>query len=352
MTIGIAFIGAGLFVKDYHLPGVQASPDLELKAVYSRSLKSASSIAPEQQIDRYADDAPQGLDQLLARDDIQAVIIALPITNQAAYVRAALSAGKHVLSEKPIAKDRAEATALLDWYRSTILPRRTAAPTWSVAENYRYFDSLRRGRAQLARLGRIRQFRTQVYFDCRPGKFVFWPFFALAWRQQPEHQGGAVLDIGVHHVAAMRYLLGGSGPRERITQVSAFVGSFADALPPVDTVDAVLRTESGAQGTFQLSGCSSLEESGWTVVGEKGHVRVTDDGVAVHVEGEQDERQTLPVDTLAVGNEIRAWGGALISGEMKAEQRPEEALADLEVIELILTSGKENGAPQVTQYQC
>ncbi|PYI20336.1 oxidoreductase family, NAD-binding Rossmann fold protein [Aspergillus violaceofuscus CBS 115571] len=351
MTIGIAFIGAGLFVKDYHLPGVQASPDLELKAVYSRSLKSATSIAPEQSLDRYADDASQGIDQLLARDDIQAVIIALPITNQAAYVRAALAAGKHVLSEKPIAKDLAEATTLLDWYRSTILPQGSAAPTWSVAENFRYFDSLRQGRAQLARLGRIRQFRTQVYFDCRPGKFVFWPFFALAWRQQPEHQGGAVLDIGVHHVAAMRYLLGGK-PGERITQVSAFVGSFADALPPVDTVDAVLRTESGAQGTFQLSGCSSLDESGWTVVGEKGHVRVTNDGVAVHVEGEDDERQTLPVEILAVGNEIRAWGEALTSGEMKVEQRPEEALADLEVIELILKSGKENGVPQVTKYQC
>ncbi|PYH76916.1 oxidoreductase family, NAD-binding Rossmann fold protein [Aspergillus uvarum CBS 121591] len=351
MAIGIAFIGAGLFVKDYHLPGVQASPDLELKAVYSRSLKSAASIAPDRQLDRYADDAPESLEQLLARDDIQAVIIALPITNQAAYVRAALSAGKHVLSEKPIAKDLAEATALLDWYRSTILPQGSAAPTWSVAENFRYFDTLRQGRAQLARLGRIRQFRTQVYFDCRPGKFVFWPFFALAWRQQPEHQGGAVLDIGVHHVAAMRYLLGGR-PGDRITQVSAFVGSFADALPPVDTVDAVLRTESGAQGTFQLSGCSSLDESGWTVVGEKGHVRVTDDGVVVHVEGEDDEMQTLPVEILAVGNEIRAWGEALTSGKLKAEQRPEEALADLEVIELILKSGKENGAPQVTRYQC
>ncbi|RAL14129.1 Gfo/Idh/MocA family protein [Aspergillus homomorphus CBS 101889] len=344
MTIGIAFIGAGLFIKDYHLPGVQASPDLELKAVYSRSLESAASIAPDQHIDRYADNADQGLDQLLARNDIQAVIIALPIANQAHYVRAALTAGKHVLSEKPIAKDLSEATALLDWYRTTILPKGTI---WSVAENYRYFDTLRHGRAQMHRLGRIRQFRTQVYFDCRPGRFVYWPFFELAWRQQPEHQGGAVLDIGVHHAAAMRYLL---GKGERITQVSAFVGSFADALPPVDTVDAMLRTESGAQGTFQLSGCSSLKEGGWTVVGENGHLQANDDMVVLNLD-EQEESKTLPLEKLAVVNEIQAWGEALVSGQLKPEQRPEEALADLEVIELILKSGAENGAPQATRYQ-
>ncbi|PYH42877.1 Gfo/Idh/MocA family protein [Aspergillus saccharolyticus JOP 1030-1] len=348
MTIGVAFIGAGLFVKDYHLPGVQATPDLELKAVYSRSVKSASSIAADQNLDCYAEDADQGLDQLLAREDIQAVIIALPITHQAQYVRAALSAGKHVLSEKPIAKDLAEATALLDWYHTTILPAGKA--TWSVAENYRHFDTLRHARAQLHRLGRIRQFRVQVYLDCRPGKFMFWPFFERAWRQQPDHQGGAVLDVGVHHVAAMRYLLG-ARESDRITQVSALVGRFADALPPVDTVDAVLRTESGAQGTFQFSMCSSLTESGWTVVGEKGHVRVNEDVVVVTVEDEQEMEAKRPSEKLAVVKEIRAWGAALVSGEFQPEQRPEEALADLEVIELMLKSGEENGVPQTTMYQ-
>ena len=40
----------------------------------------------------------------------------LPILVQPDFIKKALSAGKHVLAEKPIAKDVATATELLDWY--------------------------------------------------------------------------------------------------------------------------------------------------------------------------------------------------------------------------------------------
>lgn len=61
----------------------------------------------------------------------------LPINNQPEVVRKALSAGKHVLSEKPVAKDVATAKELVGWYRSLSNP-----PIWAVAENFRYTLSL------------------------------------------------------------------------------------------------------------------------------------------------------------------------------------------------------------------
>ena len=60
-------------------PAVEASKDLTLKAVYSRSLKSAQSLTTgASKVDLYSDDSGEGkgYKDVLARDDVHAVIIA------------------------------------------------------------------------------------------------------------------------------------------------------------------------------------------------------------------------------------------------------------------------------------
>lgn len=42
--IGIAILGAGIFVREEHMPAVAACKDFELKAIYSRSKKSVESV--------------------------------------------------------------------------------------------------------------------------------------------------------------------------------------------------------------------------------------------------------------------------------------------------------------------
>lgn len=79
MAIGIAIIGSGIFVKEEHLPAVQAVPELvSVKAIYSRSLKSAKAVSEKlSDVDLYSDDSEgRTFDDLLKRDDIKAVIIA------------------------------------------------------------------------------------------------------------------------------------------------------------------------------------------------------------------------------------------------------------------------------------
>lgn len=77
------------------------------------------------------------MENLLDRDDIDAVIIALPITIQPDIIKKAIAAGKHVLSEKPIAEDVQTAFELLKWYKQN-----NDEELWSVAENYRFMDQL------------------------------------------------------------------------------------------------------------------------------------------------------------------------------------------------------------------
>jgi len=170
MAIGIALLGSGIFAREEHLPAIRASKDLTLKAVYSRSLASAQSLSTNtdtdtdtETVDLYSDDSPptnkRNLNDLLSRTDIHAVIIALPIKNQPDYVRRALAAGKHVLSEKPVAENIEEARGLIEWYEKEVLPR---GVTWGVAENVRFWEGVVYVGEERRRMGRALTFRARM----------------------------------------------------------------------------------------------------------------------------------------------------------------------------------------------
>lgn len=84
----------------------------------------------------------------------------LPITTLADFVQEALSAGKHVLSEKPIAENMEQAVKLLEWYSREIKP---FGVTWSVAENFRYFDCFKRAAVKVGEMGRVLGFRAAFH---------------------------------------------------------------------------------------------------------------------------------------------------------------------------------------------
>jgi predicted dehydrogenase len=121
-------------------------------------------------VELYSDDSGSGksLDDLLARPDIKAVTIALPILNQPAYIRKALLAGKHVLSEKPIAENIKDAKELLQWYRNEI---DTTKVFWSVAENYRYMNSFNHAAEERKKMGRTLGFKVEQYAMLEGGKY-------------------------------------------------------------------------------------------------------------------------------------------------------------------------------------
>lgn len=153
---------------------------LSLKAVYSRSLSSAKSLAgSDTTIATYYSEPPtpgQSLDDLLARADIQAVIIALPIPLQPEFIKKALAAGKHVLSEKPIAKDFETAEALVQWHKSL-----NGNALWSVGENMRFLEPLSFGATELAKMGEIQTFSLNFYtMVADDDKFFNTPWCAIS----------------------------------------------------------------------------------------------------------------------------------------------------------------------------
>jgi glucose-fructose oxidoreductase len=150
---------------------VESSKDLTLKAVWSRSSKSAQTLEVDtSKVDIYSEDSGPGktIDDLLKRSDIQAVIIALPIKNQPEYVRQALLAGKHVLSEKPVAENSSEAVELIQWYRSEFASKKV---TWAVAENFRYLASFEHAAKAVQSKGRQLTFRCRMQTLVEGGKY-------------------------------------------------------------------------------------------------------------------------------------------------------------------------------------
>lgn len=149
-----------------HIPAILACPSFALKAIYSRSQKSAEGLvaSAELKVDAYYDSpetSSQSLEVLLKRDDIHAVMIGVPILAQPALIRKAISAGKHVLSEKPMAKDLSTAQELLAWYQQ---PEVSKLGLWAVGENFRFWNCANRG-AELVREigGDLLTFRVNYY---------------------------------------------------------------------------------------------------------------------------------------------------------------------------------------------
>lgn len=171
------------------------------------------------------------------------------------------------------------------------------------------------------------------------------------WRKKPGYQGGFLLDGGIHYVAAARILLGESG---KLTAISAYTTQLQEYLPPVDTINSIWQTKSGVSGIFCASFGTTLTGSEYTVACERGTVSVDRSKVTVR-EGEGKEKQVTEKEFPEEGNgvkyEVAAWAASIVAGKANPKQSPEEALADLEILEGMLKSGEAHGKSQILQYQ-
>ena len=292
-------------------------------------------------MDLYSDDTGQTYKDLLARSDIQTVIIALPILAQPAYIKEALSAGKHVFAEKPIAKDLATATELIDWYHKNI---DTEKVFFGIAEQFRYLNAFIHGAKKVKEFGKVLGCRTRMHAFVQPGS----KYYETAWRKTPEYQGGFLLDGGVHFIAGIRLLLGSAA---KVSRISAYTTQLQPHLPPVDTVDATLKLTNGSSGTFSVSFGTTFTGSEWSIACENGSISVQGKNVITKRKGGDEKTEEVPDEFGGVKQEVFAWAKSIVNGKADPRQSPEEALADLEILETMLKSGEQDGAPLATKYQ-
>ncbi len=208
---------------------------------------------------------------LVADPDVQVFDNGAPNDLHAAPCIAAAEAGKHIICEKPLARDAAEAKTMLDAVEK-------AKVKHSCAFNYRFVPAIRLARdlIEAGKLGRIFHFRA-TYLQ----EWITDPEFPIVWRLKKNRAGSGVLgDLGAHIIDLARYLVG--EPREVNALTRTFISTRPSATRPgtrerVDVDDAFVSMfdfANGAVGTLEASRFARGRKNAnrFEINGEKGSI--------------------------------------------------------------------------------
>jgi predicted dehydrogenase len=184
-------LGASSFAMSHMIPAMQAGRGMKVVAIASRARERAAAAAAKLGIARTYD----SYDELLADSEIDAVYIPLPNHLHVLWSIRAAEAGKHVLCEKPVALDAAEARRLIEARdRCRVLIQEAAMvrahPRWLAVR-----DLLRAGKAG-GKIGDLRALTAVFAYRLRSRDNV---------RYVREWGGGTLLDVGFYPVTIARF---------------------------------------------------------------------------------------------------------------------------------------------------
>jgi len=251
--IGVALLGYA-FMGKAHSHAYKSMPHFfypppaipELVVIYGRHEDRLREAARNYGFKRYTTDW-----RAAVRDpEVEIVDNSLPNNMHLEPTLEAIEAGKHVICEKPLARNAEEARVLRD-------AARKAKVKAMVAFNYRFVPAVQLAR-QLVKdgvIGRVYHFRARYLQD-----WLVDPNAPLTWRLRAEEAGSGPLgDLGSHIIDLARFIVG------EITAVTGVVRTFIEERPlPEDptrkgkvTVEdafaATVEFENGAIGTLEAS---------------------------------------------------------------------------------------------------
>jgi predicted dehydrogenase len=194
------------------------------------------------------------VEEALEDDAVDAVYIALPVAMHADAAIAALRAGRHVLCEKPMAINEAEAERM-------VTEARMAGRLLGVSYYRRLYPKLIRAK-QLIAEGAIGQ---PVLAEANSHSWL--PEEGRGWLRDPALAGGGPLyDIGSHRIDAMNFLFG---------QPEQACGLLSNAVHPMDVEDSttlVMQFAGGVHGMVDVRWNSRLPRDQFRIIGTEGEL--------------------------------------------------------------------------------
>jgi len=286
-VLRIGLVGAGA-ISTQHLEAIGALDGIELAGVVSASADRARDAAE-----------PRGvpwstrLDDLLARDDVDAITICTPSGLHPSEALAALRAGKHVVVEKPLALSVADAEAVGREGRErglavAVISQRRFEPVVRALKVA--VDAGRLGRLSLVMAEGLYH-RPQAYYD------------SAAWRGTRALDGGVLMNQAIHTIDLVRWV---GGP---VASVAGHVATLGHVMEAEDTASVSLRFASGTLGSIVATTCVVPEQPvELRVYGDAGHVRlVGEDPVEWDVPGVPVPERAPEPTPYGVGG-TRTWG--------------------------------------------
>ena len=258
--IRIAMLSKWHVHADGYARQIKAADDACITCVWDEDSERGRTWAESLGVDFVAD-----LDQILARDDVDAVLVETPTSDHAKVMIAAAKAKKHIFTEKAMAPTLAECKEI----------------SAAVAENGVKFcisyPNLTTALVQLARqaiddglLGEINYMRMR---DAHAGALMGWlPDY---WYDVAKAGGGAMMDLGCHPMYTASYLL---GKPQRI----ASIFNTRYAPPPADdNAVSVVEFENMAIAVLETSFISPYAGKSFELLGSEGAIIVVDGQVRI-----------------------------------------------------------------------
>ena len=252
--IRIALIGCGR-ISQNHFDAIRKVEGLRLVAVCDDDAERATAAGTALGVPWFSD-----YRELMKDAAFDAVTICTPSGLHSAHGIIAARAGKHVITEKPMAITLEQADALVeacDSARVSLFVVKQNRLNPSVQLLKRAVDKGRFGRIYLANTT-VRWQRPQAYYD------------AASWRGTWEFDGGAFMNQASHYVDLIQWLLG------PVESVMAKTATQARRIEAEDSGVAVLKFRSGALGVIEVNVLTYPQnwEGSISIMGEFGSVKV------------------------------------------------------------------------------
>ena len=213
----------------------------------------------------------------LAQDDIQAVVLATPLSLHAEQIIAAANAGKHVFCEKPLTLNYSQAQAAIDaCSRNNVV--------LAVGQNKHFWPSMEKLRELVKSnvLGQILHIEGH-YSNEHSTKFF------SDWRESPkESPAGGLTGTGIHLIEAFVNLMGPA------SQVSASVSIVRAGQDPRDSTSVQVQFVNGLNGYFAMVRATPIF---WRVhiFGDQASIEaIGENEVIVRYKGGKTDRHILP----------------------------------------------------------
>lgn len=250
--IRIAVLGTG-FGASAHIPALNALPEAEVVGVCARHRDRAIAVAAKHQIPMATTDF-----RALVRDgDVDAVIVAAPPFLHHQMTLAALDAGKHVLCEKPMARNMAESRDMVKMAANAGLIAMVNHEFRFVPVRQRIHELIQEGYIGTPQAATLTVFRSSL---ADPNGRAF------GWLMEQEKAGGMLGATGSHHIDALRWWFGD------ITGVAGATATMvghrrlpdSSAMGRVDADDNyafILRFANGALATVHVTTTAAVDSA-------------------------------------------------------------------------------------------
>src|SRR6266851_4505145 len=242
-------VGIGDISTRRVIPAIHAEPRSTLYGVVSRDKARGQG---------FADRVWNNLEDALSDPRIDAVYIATPVALHAPQTIAALTKGKHVLCEKPVAMNYAEASKMVQVAHET-------GRTLGIAYYRRMYPKVQRA-MQLIEQGAIGKpvLAEANHHSALPAEGAF-----RAWLLDPKLAGGGPLfDVASHRIDLFNYLFG------KPVRVTAQLSNAVHQIPVEDNATVLIEYESGVRGIVDVRWHSNITRDQFRIVGTDGEMNL------------------------------------------------------------------------------